>query len=102
MIKQIHRDNQSPGFFIPFTSQQYIHAIQFWANQMHILGSQFQVEDINEPLAEIWSESLKIEQQSAVAPTDLTKSCKIFKKDTKWHQWKQSVLTSSIPNQVKP
>jgi hypothetical protein len=31
LIKQIHRDNQGAGLFIPFASQQYQHAICFWA-----------------------------------------------------------------------
>jgi hypothetical protein len=34
LIKQIHRDNQGAGLFIPFFSQQYVHAIRFWANRM--------------------------------------------------------------------
>jgi hypothetical protein len=38
LVKQIHRDNQGAGLFIPFFSQQYIHAIRFWANRMYILG----------------------------------------------------------------
>jgi hypothetical protein len=38
-IKQIHRDNQGAGLFIPFASQQYLQAIRFWANHMHIIGA---------------------------------------------------------------
>jgi hypothetical protein len=29
LIKQIHRDNQGAGLFIPFASQQHVHAIRF-------------------------------------------------------------------------
>jgi len=63
LIKQIHWDNQGAGLFIPFASQQHVHAIRFWANRMHIIGSPFSIEDINEPLAEMWGESMKIEER---------------------------------------
>ncbi|MFO0446496.1 MAG: hypothetical protein ACK524_11600 [Planctomyces sp.] len=61
LIKQIHRDNQGAGLFIPFASQQHIHAIRFWANRMHIIGAPYDVDDIDEPLAEMWSGSKKAE-----------------------------------------
>jgi hypothetical protein len=57
LIKQIRRDNQGAGLFIPFASQQHIHAIRFWDNRMHIIGAPFDFNDINELLAEMWSES---------------------------------------------
>jgi hypothetical protein len=56
LIEQIHRDNQGAGLFIPFASQQHIHAIGFWENRMHIIGAPYDVNDINELLAEMWSE----------------------------------------------
>ncbi len=93
LIKQIHRDNQGAGLFIPFASQQHVHAIRFWANRMHIIGSPFSIEDVNEPLAEMWGESMKIEREASQAPADLIKVPEPFKKETKWRTWKESVLT---------
>jgi hypothetical protein len=93
LIEQIHRDNQGAGLFIPFTSQQYLHAIRFWANRMHIVGLPYDIEDVNEPLAEMWVESMKMEKEVADAPGDMVNMPEAFKKDTKWKQWKESVLT---------
>ena len=77
LIKQILR----AGHFIPFTSQQYLHAIRFWANRMHIIGLPYDVNDINEPLAEMWVESMEMEKEAADAPTDMVKMPEAFKKD---------------------
>jgi hypothetical protein len=93
LIKQIHCDNQGAGLFIPFASQQHVRAIRFWANQMHIIGSPYNIDDVNEPLAEMWGESMKIEQEASVAPSDLIKAPEPFKKNTKWRTWKESLLT---------
>ena len=93
LIKQIHRDNQGAGLFIPFASQQHIHAIRFWANRMHIIGAPYDVDDIDEPLAEMWSESKKAEQEAARTVTDLVKIPEAFKKESKWRVWKESVVT---------
>jgi hypothetical protein len=60
---------------------------------MHIIGSPYNIEDMNEPLAEMWSESMKIEQEASAAPGDLIKIPEAFKKDTKWRTWKESILT---------
>ncbi len=51
LIKQIHHDNQGAGLFIPFMSQQYIHAIHFWANRMYILDAPYGADLITEELA---------------------------------------------------
>jgi hypothetical protein len=74
LIKQIHRDNQGAGLFIPFASQQHIHAIRFWANRMHMIGAAYDINDIDEPLAEMWSKSMKIEQEAAKTSGDLIKN----------------------------
>ncbi len=105
LIKQIHRDNQGAGLFLPFASQQNIHAIRFWANRMHIIGAAYDVNDVDEPLAEMWTESMKVEQETARSSGDLVKMPERFKKDTKWRVWKESIMTylhskkgqSSIP-----
>lgn len=93
LIKQIHGDNQGAGLFIPFASQQYLQAIRFGANRMHIIGATYDVNDINEPLAEMWHKSMKVEKEASSAPTDLVKVPEPFKKDTKWKQWKESLTT---------
>jgi hypothetical protein len=91
LIKQIHRDNQGTG--LTFASQQHIHAIHFRANRMHIIGAPYDVDDINEPLAEMWSESKKAEQEAARTVTDLVKIPEAFKKESKWRIWIESVVT---------
>jgi len=93
LIKQIHRDNQGAGLFIPFASQEHIHAIRFWANCMHIISSPYNIEAIDEPLAELWSESMKAEKEAADIQGDIIKAPEPFKKDTKWRTWKESVIT---------
>ncbi len=93
LIKQIHRDNQGAGLFIPFFSQQYIRAIRFWANRMHILGAEYPIEQVDEAMADMWNEAMKAELEAAKAPTDIVKMPESFKKDTKWRAWKESVVT---------
>jgi hypothetical protein len=93
LIKQVHWDNQGVGLFIPFFSQQYIHAIYFWANRMYILGLPYRIEDVNEALANIWNEALKSENESRNLPSDIIKSLNPFKKETKWCSWKENVIT---------
>ncbi len=63
LIKQIHRDNAGvgAGLFIPFASQQYIHAVRFWVNRMHILGLPYTTDLVTLPLAEVWNETGKSE-----------------------------------------
>jgi hypothetical protein len=92
-IKQIHRDYQGTGLFIPFTSQQYFQAMHFWAKRMHIIGMVYDIEDVNEPLAEMWVESMKAKHEAAKVPGDMVKTPEPFKKDTKWRLWKESTLT---------
>lgn len=55
------------SLFIPFASQQYIHAIRFWANCMHIICAPYDVNNVNEPLAEMWNESMKVEKEAMEA-----------------------------------
>lgn len=93
LIKQIHRDNQGAGHIIPFALQQYLHAIRFWANRMNIIGLPYDVNDINKPRAEMWVESMKMKKEAANTPGNMVKMPEAFKKDTKWKQWKESVLT---------
>ncbi len=73
LIKQIHRDNQGAGLFIPFAPQQHLHAIRFWVNRMHIIGETYNGNDITELLTEIWSESMKVEKEAGTIPVDLVK-----------------------------
>jgi hypothetical protein len=100
LIKQITRQqgNQGAnqggaGIFIPFFSQQYIRAICFWANRMHVLGMEYTVQQITEQLAETWNEMMKTELEAAKVTTDIIKVPEAFKKDTKWRPWKESVIT---------
>jgi hypothetical protein len=93
LIKQIHRDNAGigAGLFIPFASQQYIHAVRFWVNRMHILGLPYTTDLVTLPLAEVWNETRKLEKEAETVPTDLVKAPEPYKKDTKWCTWKESV-----------
>jgi hypothetical protein len=59
---------------------------------MHIIGANYKIDDVSEPLAEMWNKSMKIKKEAAVAPTDLVKAPEPFKKGTKWKQWKKSVV----------
>jgi hypothetical protein len=59
---------------------------------MHIIHAPYNVNDINEPLAEMCFESMKVEQEATQAPEDLIKIPEAFKKDSKWHVWKESVV----------
>jgi hypothetical protein len=67
LIKQItkQRDNQGAnqgaGIFIPFFSQQYVRAIRFWANRMHVLGMDYTADQVTEQLAKMWNETMKTE-----------------------------------------
>jgi hypothetical protein len=79
LIKQLTRDNHGgAGLVIPFVSQQYLHAIRFWANRMYILGAPSDVGLINEALAEAWHEMRKVEAEAAEAPDDLVKKNRGF------------------------
>jgi len=60
---------------------------------MHIIGATYDINEVNKPLAEMWVESRKVEQEAADVPTDLIKIPETFKKDTKWKQWKDSLTT---------
>jgi len=94
LIKQLSRDNNGgAGLVIPFISQQYLHAVHFWTNSMYILGRPYDVALVTGPLAEAWNETRKEEDEAAEAPNDLIKEPKMFKKDTKWRPWRESVIT---------
>jgi hypothetical protein len=93
LIKQIHKDNQGNGPFIPFFLQQYVQAIRFWATHMHILGNEYTVDQIMEQLAETWNETMRTEQEATKVSVEIIKTPEAFKKDTKWRPWKESVVT---------
>jgi hypothetical protein len=93
LIKQIHRDNQGAGLFIPFFSQQCIKAVCFWANRMYIFGLPYHIAQVNMNLAVAWNEALKAELESRNLPGDIAKHPDPFKKDSKWRTWKESILT---------
>jgi hypothetical protein len=93
LIKQIHRDNQGAGLFIAFFAQESVHAMYFWCNRMHILGIPYELDQITEDLALNWNEARKAELEAAKAPQDIIKQPEAFKKETKWKQWKESMLT---------
>jgi hypothetical protein len=95
LIKQIHRENQGAGLFIPFFSQESIHAIHFWKNRMHILGLQYEIDQVTEELATRWNRARKAEQEAAkmISSLDMVKQPDAYKKETKWRSWKESMLT---------
>jgi hypothetical protein len=93
LIKQIHRDNQGAGLFIRFFSQQHVHAVRFWANRMYILGLPYSIQQVTEQLAYTWNDAYKAKNEIQNLPTDIIKSPEPFKKDTKWREWKESVIT---------
>jgi hypothetical protein len=95
LIKQIHRDNQGAGLFIPFFSQESIHAIHFWTHRIHILGLQYEIDQVTEELATRWNHARKSEQEAAkmISSLDIVKQPDPYKNETKWRSWKESMLT---------
>jgi len=93
LIKQIHRDNQGAGLFIPFFSQESLHAIHFWVSRMHILGIPYELDQVTEAHAMRWNQACKSEKEAAKMATalDLVKQPDPFKKESKWRQWKESM-----------
>jgi hypothetical protein len=95
LIKQIHRDNQGAGLFIPFFSQRSIHSIHFWTNCMYILGIPYELNQVTKELPTVWNRACKseIEAVKAMNNLDIVKQPEHFKKETKWKQWKEGLLT---------
>jgi hypothetical protein len=94
LVKQIHRDNAAAGgarIFIPFIAQTYLHAIQFWANRMYILGQEFDETLIDRDMAQAWTTVMREESEASNVSTDIVKTPDHFKKDTKWRTWKESI-----------
>jgi len=60
---------------------------------MYIMGRPYQIDEVNQQLAETWLEIMNVEEEAAKAPTDLIKNPEPFKKDTKWRPWKESFST---------
>jgi hypothetical protein len=89
LIKQIHWDNMN-GLFIPFGAQQAIHAIRFWANRKYILGQPYNAELITAALAAEWDDRRRIEAEAPKA-SDIVKAPEVFKKETQWKSWKESL-----------
>jgi len=90
----MHRGIQGgAGVFIPFFSQESVHAVHFWCNRMHILGIAYPLEQVTQELALNWNDARKAEVESAKVPKDMVKQPDPFKKETKWKQWKESMLT---------
>jgi hypothetical protein len=67
LIKQIHRDNQGPGLFIP---------------------TPYDVNDANEPLTEMWTESMKVEREATEMPDNLVNMPEVFKNNMNLHSKK--------------
>jgi len=94
LLKQMHRGVQGgAGVFIPFFTQESIHSIHFWVSRMHTIGVPYGIEQVTEELALNWNVARKAEQEAAKAPQDMVKQPDPFKKETKWKQWKESMLT---------
>ena len=95
LIKNIHRDNQGAGLFIPFFSQEWVHAIHFWTNRMYILGLPYELELVTEEHAVLWNQAQKSEKEDVTTSSslDLVKQPDPFKKETKWRQSKESMMT---------
>jgi hypothetical protein len=95
LIKQIHRDNQGMGLFIPFFSQESIHAIHFWTNRMYNLGIPYELDQVTEELAMTWNHAQKSELEAVRTSSnlDMVKQPEHFKGETKWKQWKESLVT---------
>jgi hypothetical protein len=67
LIKQIHRDNQGPGLFI---------------------RAPYDVNDANEPLTEMWTESMKVEREATEMPDNLVNMPEVFKNNMNLHSKK--------------
>ncbi len=94
LVKQIHKDNAAAGgarIFIPFIAQTYLHAIQFWANRMYILGQEFDETLIDRDMAQAWTTVMREESEASNVSTDIVKTPDHFKKDMKWRTWKESI-----------
>jgi hypothetical protein len=95
LIKQIHRDNMN-GLFIPYKAQQRIYVIRYWTNRQYILGRDYDATSITRQLAMDWIRHMKDEKEDkdvTKVTADLIKAPEVFKKDTKWCSWKESVQT---------
>lgn len=84
------------GLFIPYKAQQRLHAIRYWTNRQYLLGKDYDAHLITWQLAAEWIRQMKEdkeEKEITKATADLVKAPEAFKKDTKWHPWKESVHT---------
>jgi hypothetical protein len=67
---------------------------------MYIIGSTYDVADVNAPLAEMWVESMKAEKEATNVSGNMVKFPKTLKKDTKWRQWKESIPLAYIVREI--
>jgi hypothetical protein len=65
------------------------------------MGRPYEINKVDQQLAERWSEIMNIEAEATKAPMDLIKTPEPFKKDTKWRPWKESFTTYLIPRMGK-
>jgi hypothetical protein len=93
LIKQIHRDNVRAGLFISFCVTAIHPCCPFLGKPYVYTRSPIEANLVDEDLAEQWNEVMKEEAEAAKAPNDLLKLPEPFKKETKWGQWKESVMT---------
>ncbi len=78
------------GLFISFGAQQAIHVIRFWANRMYILVRPYNANLVTADLAAEWDEKRRIEAEAPKA-SDIIKAPEVFKKETNWKSWKESL-----------
>jgi hypothetical protein len=94
LMKQLQRDNNGgAGIMIPFMSQEYIQAMRFWTNHQFSLGLPYDAEMFNLPDAVYWMEKMREQDEADEAQTDLIRAPEVFKKDTEWYAWSETVIT---------
>ena len=94
LIKTITKDRDGgAGLVIPFMAQEYTHAMLFWAHRQFALGLPFDAALFHLADAEYWMQKMREQEDAGDATRDLIKTPEIFKKDTKWLIWSESLIT---------
>ena len=94
LIKTITKDRDGgAGPLIPFMAKEYIHASLFWTHRQYSLGLPYDAELFHLADAEYWIQKIRDQEDADDAAKDLIKTPELFKKDTEWLSWSESVIT---------
>jgi len=67
--------------------------MQYWVNHQHTLGLSYDAETFNMPDAQYWIEKMREDLEAGDAAKVLIKAPEIFKKDSDWCPWSETLLT---------